>query len=477
VFLAEIWNMMSQRESYRNQRGGNFGGYSSKWKPLRTVEISLRPTWRSWLLLLFVVGTAVLVGGEDLRVAYVSILAESVEPVTLRHAIALDPLNPELHHRLGMALQDSPSDADRTESLKQLRLATELDPYTARYWSDLAWVCEFSGDTACETEGVLRAVKLRPMMPQVRWVAANSLLRAGQKEAAMDQFRRLLELDPSYAPQTFHLCLGSLGNPQLILENVVPRGKDPTLMLAYLNILSRSEMDGADELARQVWVETVGEGTAFPLASAAPYIEHLLSFGQVREAQSAWRDLETLGVIGSRGNIDPNNLVFNGDFESVPVNTGFDWRNPQTQYLALDFSDPTAHSGKSSLRVDFTVSRNEGYFALYQFVPVVPNQAYLLSAFVRSQDITSDSGPRLQVADPIHSTGPNVMSESTTGTTPWHQISLDFCTRADTTLLQISLMRVRGRTFPTEITGSFWLDSVSLKSSGPATPDACTSPE
>ena len=78
------------------------------------------------------------------------------------------------------------------------------------------------------------------------------------------------------------------------------------------------------------------------------------------------------------------------------------------------------------MRIEFTVSRNEGYTPLYQLVPVAPNQAYLLTAYVRSQDITSDSGPRLQVQDSFHSNGPNVMSETTVGTTPWHQISLSF---------------------------------------------------
>jgi tetratricopeptide (TPR) repeat protein len=434
----------------------------------------LQPSWRTWIFLLVVVGVAVLLGGAAVRAAYISILGESVEAGTLKRAIALDPSDPELHHRLGMVLFDSPVDTDRIEGLKQLHRATELNPYAARYWADLSWVCELAGDTACATQGVERAVKLNPMTPQLRWVAANTLLRAGQNDEAMAQFRRLLELDPAYAPATFNLCLGLLGDPQLILQKVLPPGKNPALKLAYLNILSRSEMDGADDLARQVWAKTVAEGTAFPLTSATPYIEHLLQFGQVEEAQSAWRDLEKLGVVANPGQDQDGNLIYNGDFEQMPLNAGFDWRNLPAPYLALDFSDPAAHSGKSCLRIDFTVNRNEEYRPLFQLVPVAPNQAYTLTAYVRSQDITSDSGPRLQVVDPIHSNGPNAMSETTVGTTPWHQINLKFCTGPDTKLVQLSILRVRGRTFPTEITGSFWLDTVAMKPLGPSGASACT---
>jgi Flp pilus assembly protein TadD len=421
-----------------------------------------------------VVGLGVVfVGGEALRAAYVAMLGESVEVGTLQKAVALDPSNPELHHRLGMVLCDSLAETDRAEGLKHLRRATELNPYAARYWSDLAWVCELGGDTACATQGVERAIRLSPMTPQLHWVAANTLLRAGQDDAAMAEFRRLLELDPAYAPATFHLCLGSLGDPQLILQRVLPAGKDPRLKLAYLDFLSANELAGQ---AHQVWVQAVASGAPFPLSLATPYIEHLLELGRVEEAQSAWRDLEKLGVVSNPATDEEGNLVFNGNFEKMPLNTGFDWRYSPGNFIALDFSDPAAHSGKVCLRMEFTVSRNDQYMPLYQLVPVAPNQVYLVTAYVRSQDITSDSGPRMQVQDPFHSKGPNVMSETTVGTTPWHQISLRFCAGPETKLVSLSVIRVRSRTFPTEITGSFWLDSVVLKSLGSGGEGACAAP-
>ena len=466
---------MAQEQSRRHQwaEAESAGSFASRWLRFRTFDFAMQPRWRSGVFFLVVGLGVVFLGGEVLRAAYVAILGESVDVGTLQRAVALDPANPELHHRLGMILSDSLAETDRAEGLRHLRRATALNPYAARYWSDLAWVCELGDDMACATQGVKQAVKLSPMTPQVHWVAANTYLRARQDDAALAEFRRLLELDPSYAPATFHLCLGSLGDPQLILQKVLPPGKDPRLKLAYLNFLSTNEL--ADQ-AHEVWVQAVATGTPFPLAMATPYIEHLLELGRAEEAQSAWRDLEKLGVISNPATDDEGNLVFNGDFEQMPLNTGFDWRYSPGNFIALDFSDPTAHSGKVCLRIEFTVSRNDGYTPLYQLVPVAPNQAYLLTAYVRSQEITSDSGPRLQVQDSFHSNGPNVMSETTVGTTPWHQISLRFCTGPDTKLVSLSVIRVRGRTFPTEITGSFWLDSVVLKSLGSGSGGACAVP-
>jgi len=418
-----------------------------------------------------VLGSAFL-GGEAIRAAIVAMLGESLQAGALRRAIALDPANPDLQHSLGMVLCDSLEEADRFEGVKHLRRATELNPYAARYGSDLAWACELAGDTAGATQGIERAVKLSPMTPHLHWVAANTFLRAGQTDMSIMEFRRLLELDPAYGPATFHVCMGSLGDPRFILERVLPAGKDPRLKFAYLNFLSTNQLA---DLAGQVWAQTVETGTSFPSSLARPYIEHLLEFGKVEQAQGVWRDLEKLGVIPKPA-ADAGDLVYNGDFEQTPLSMGFDWRDRAGPYIALDFSDEAAHSGKRCLRIDFTVSRNEDYLPVYQLVPVSPNQAYVLTAYVRSEDITSDSGPRLQVQDTVHPGGLKVMSEVTVGTTPWHQISLKFCTGPDSRLAQLSVIRVRGRTFPTEITGSLWLDTVVLKALGAGGKSACAPP-
>lgn len=197
------------------------------WLRFRSLEIPLRPRWRSWVFFLVVAVGVLFLGGEALRAAYVAMLGGSDDVGALQKAIALDPANPELHHRLGMVICTSSPEACRTDGLMHLRRATELDPHEARYWSDLSWVCELAGDAACSAKSIEQAVKVNPMTPQVHWLAANTLLRMGQRDAALAEFRRVLELDPTYGPATFHVCLASLGDPQLVLQRVLPPGKTP----------------------------------------------------------------------------------------------------------------------------------------------------------------------------------------------------------------------------------------------------------
>ena len=115
------------------------------------------------------------------------------------------------------------------------------------------------------------------------------------------------------------------------------------------------------------------------------------------------------------------------------------------------------------MRVDFTAPRNDESEPVYQVVPVLPNRTYALEAYVRSAGITSPSGPCLRVTDTKQTGSVDAVSESTVGTTAWHEVRFSFSTGPQTNVLRVSLWRPRAREFPMEITGSFWLDAVSLK--------------
>jgi len=245
------------------------------------------------------------------------------------------------------------------------------------------------------------------------------------------------------------------------LEKVVaPAGKDPKLSLVLINFLCAH---GNMDFAHQVWVQTAAKTSPFAFSLVQPYLDRLFDLGRYGEAASVWQDLERLGVIQPRVSEYPNNLIYNGNFEHVPLNSGLDWHINRELYLSVDFSAPMAYPSGGRLRLDFTVNRNEEYEPLFQIVSVAPEQTYLLTAYVRSENITSDSGPRLRILAPACSECLNVSSATTLGTTPWHEISLKFTSGAQTRFVRVSVWRPRSRTFPTEISGQFWMERVSLR--------------
>jgi hypothetical protein len=174
-------------------------------------------------------------------------------------------------------------------------------------------------------------------------------------------------------------------------------------------------------------------------------------------------DLEGRGVIGKPADSEQGNLVFNGGFERPPLDAGFDWRSQPSSYVSVDFADASPHEGAHCLRVDFPVGQNDEFEPVYQILPVAPNQAYTLAAYARSRDITSDSGPRLRVTDPACPSCLIASTATTVGTTPWHTVTLKFFAGPQTQAVRVSVWRPRSRVFLMEISGSFWLDTVSIR--------------
>ena len=425
------------------------------------IESPLRSRLKAAAFLLVIGFSSLLLAGESVRIALATRIGESKNVVQMRKAVSLDSANPDLHFRLGMAETFDLEGSDPAEGIQQLQRATELSPHRPRYWVALASACEFEGRKNCASHATARVLALSPMTPRVHWGAANYYLWAGDQATALSQFQRLLELDPGYAGATFRVCLGATGSPEIVARNVLPPAASPELKLDYVNFLATH---GDEDFAYHVWKEIVESKSPLKFLLTDPYLEHLIASRRYQESTSVWRDLEHRGIVGGADDHDPGNLIFNGGFEQAPLNAGFDWRYQQDPYVAVDFNDRQAYKGRYCLRLDFTDVENHQDEPVYQLVPVAANQAYMLTAHVRSTNMTSDSCPRLRVIDPACPACLSASSSPVVGTTGWHKIILKFQTGPQTRLVRLSVWRPRSLNYPTEIIGTLWLDKVSLRS-------------
>lgn len=393
------------------------------------------------------------------QIGLASIYERSQSPYRLQRAVLLDPANPEAYHRLGQTILYRFASSNEGDGLADLRKAVALGPQRTLYWLDLALACVSAGDRTCAATGFDQALRLSPLRPRVHWLAANYELTGGRTAEALSELGSTLRLSPEYSMPVFELCSRAHVDPDTVNRLVLPDDQDPKLRLQYAGFLVNQDQPVA---SANVWKAAVAGRHPFPFSLAEPYVDGLIARKQFSQAFAAWQDLERINVIGNSVQGDSGS-IFNGGFEQDPLNAGFDWRYGQPPYVSLSFADSRAYQGRKCLRLDFLAGQNEDSEPVYQLVLVRPNQPYILTAFVRSERVTSDSGPRLRVVDAASPPDLDAVSETTLGTTPWHVVQLAFVTGPRTEAVQICVWRPRSRTFPGQISGTVWIDGLSLK--------------
>jgi tetratricopeptide (TPR) repeat protein len=432
-------------------------------------EWSLRPWWRAVIFLAPLVAGGIWLGALTVRAAQSAYRLDSLSIPAIQNALRHDPDNPDLLHRLGLVYTYDQTNIDIGESLKNLRAAVALNPRRWDYWADLGTSCDFAADTACSDQAFDRAWALNPVTPNLAWALGNHYLLTNRPEKAFPFFRELLNLSPDYLDPTFRLCLRATHDPQLIYSDVLPQGKDGFERFAFLNFLVST---GDYENAMKIWGQMISGPDRSPnLLLVKPFLDFLTDQGRLRDAVAVWGDLQHAGAVPTEPSSPSANLLYNGRFDRLPLNMGFDWRMSSSPDLVFDFSDPSAYKASKCLKIDFSVGRNAEYDLLSQIVTVKPSTSYQLSAFVRTENLTSDSGPRLRVTELGCTDCTAPASDPTQGTMPWHAIDVSFVTRPQTQAVRVAFWRPQASAAIGDITGTVWLDDLNLHAVGSASTD------
>ena len=123
----------------------------------------------------------------------------------------------------------------------------------------------------------------------------------------------------------------------------------------------------------------------------------------------------------------------------------------------------TFHSPSRSQQITFLGKTNLEYRGVYQYVRVEPGRSYRLHGFLKTEGITTDSGPRLEVRDAYDPLALEQFSESLTGTSPgWSQTILDFTAGPKTELVVVGVARLPSQKLDNLISGKIWVDDVRL---------------
>jgi hypothetical protein len=182
------------------------------------------------------------------------------------------------------------------------------------------------------------------------------------------------------------------------------------------------------------------------------YAHFLLGQKRVAESMSVWQEYLSLDGMTNAG------------FENEITQRGFDWRHwgDKDGNWTIERVNQGAYKGKYALRVSFAGRQNISFQNVYQIVPVIPLERLRLNYAWKSDGITTDQGPFIEIIG-YDQKGLSKFGPMITGTHDWREESIEFRPPAGCRAAVVRLRRRPSHRFDSKIKGTFWLDNFRLE--------------
>jgi hypothetical protein len=115
--------------------------------------------------------------------------------------------------------------------------------------------------------------------------------------------------------------------------------------------------------------------------------------------------------------------------------------------------------------VTFDGSTNPNFFAVWEDIPVEPGREYLFTGHIKTENITSDSGPRFQVManSSVLAERFVLLTADHLGTNSWEEQHLNFRAGPSTHTVTVSLRRLPSGNLNSLLGGRVWIDNLSIR--------------
>ncbi len=378
--------------------------------------------------------------------------------------LRIEPANPENWYRMGRYRQLDFDHTDIPLAISYYRRAVALDPQSPFYKLDLASSLEMAGNNT-EADKYFRGAQDNfPISAEVSWKYGNFLLRQQRLPEAYAEIHRAVAVDPTLIPLAVSRTWRSNPDVHVLLDQVLP--DTVTGDWDALAFLADAKQASA---ALTVWQKLLAKKPSIDSKDSKKlfgFIELLVNQGRFDDAGTVWRQGMSL-----QGGISPapdgNSLVFDGGFEKDIPNGGFGWQQKDVLGADIEFDTEVKHSGERSARIRFDGTANLTYADLFQFVLVTPGTNYRFRGYLRTDQLSTDSGIRFEIFDPQDVKQLNVVTPNETGTLPWTLEEADFTTGPQTHMVQIRLYRLPSQRLDNKISGTVWVDDVGVFPMGP----------
>lgn len=342
-------------------------------------------------------------------------------------------------------------DSGRTPPLTSFVEAVKREPAAPHRWCDLGDALLRDGRADEARYCFSNALSLGPEIPPVLLRSANFYHAVREDERALKQGARLLERSDVYQASIFDWYRDQKFSMNDILSRGLPPG--PRAARSYLHYWTAL---GNVSSAKTSWDWILVHQYA-DVPTAREYINFLFGDNEYQEASTSWAR-----YLGARKNdYRESNWLFNGDFETEPAGVPLDWEiGSVAGQVDSTLDSNVAHTGTHSLRIRFAGTENVSYAATEK--TSVPQGRYRFTAYIRTENITTDKGIAFRIFDPLDASLLDARTDQFVGTTGWKKVEQIVRVQRATKLLEVQVLREPSMKFDNRVGGTAWIDTVSL---------------
>jgi Carbohydrate binding domain/Tetratricopeptide repeat len=373
-------------------------------------------------------------------------------------ATRLEPQNADNWYLLARYWQYTLDEPNNPRAIQNYRHALLLNPANADIWLDLAAAYEAEGDIQKARDAFLQAKRAYPLSAAVSWRYGNFLLRQDELPQAFAEIRRAAYADPKLSGEAFSRCWRVSPDINTILDTVLPPDRD-----GYLDVIRELGTQAQLGAALIVWQRLVSIHPVLKLSEAILFSELLIHNHQIHDARRVWSD--AIRLSNTPQNIDaPGSALWDGGFETGLRGGAFAWVfAAPSGGVQIGVDSRQKHSGNYSLRLTFDGRHNVNFQGVCNNAEVQPETNYRLSAWLRTQALTTDEGVRLLLSSYSDShAASSVVTPSVQGTQPWTSLEIPWTSPKDVHHARVCVVRYPSSKLDSQIQGSAWIDDIAL---------------
>lgn len=334
-------------------------------------------------------------------------------------------------------------EADLSSAMSLLQRALTLNPSYVPAWLSLT---ELNNDLGQKENAyaILQHVDLLTEgIKRWRWDMALTAYQLGKLELLPGELRYIVqEFGGKERNDALQLAFTLWVEPQELLEKIGHEN--------IIHLLGHAVRKKLVQPALFFWHSIEAAGVLWQQKEALALLDMLLQVGEVQEAAGIWRKY-----------FNPDKLLFNGDFSQPFLGLAFDWRTGKKQnFDQLFVKDPEGGTARS-IHYRFKGWENINFTHLSQIVPLEGGKTFTLTAEMKSQKMTTDQRPFLEVSG-YKCKAPVKISEMVAPDQDWTQHQVIVNVPEECNAMVVRLRRKESNHIDSKLAGQLWLRNFNI---------------